>query len=93
MKQKKKVFRFGILIFIVGTAFFVRTVFSQQNMIDKKLAELNDVQAKIEEIEKENGRLEQEKDSLFTDENMEKIAREKLGMVKPGEKIFVDIGN
>lgn len=92
-KQKKKGFRFGFIIFIIGVAFFARTIFSQQIIINKNLAELNELQSKIKEIQKENERLEEEKKSLFTDENMEKIAREKLGMVKPGEKVFVDVDN
>jgi cell division protein FtsB len=31
-----------------------------------------------------------ERDEISSDESIEKIAREKLGMVKDGERVFVD---
>ena len=42
------------------------------------------------ETESKQALLEQ-RDEITSDESIEKIAREKLGMVKDGERIFVDI--
>jgi cell division protein FtsB len=49
------------------------------------------LQAKIKEEEKNMEELKKQKDIINSDEYIEKIAREKLGMVKKGEKIFVDV--
>ena len=47
-----------------------------------------------EEIEYEKARqeeVESVRESVDTDEYIERIAREKLGMIKANEKIFVDV--
>ena len=46
----------------------------------------------VEDAQQENARLEYEIEHSEDPETMEQIAREKLGLVKPGEKIFYDIG-
>lgn len=52
---------------------------------------MKNIQAKVEEEIVINEELKRQKEILDTDEYIEKVAREKLGMVKPGEKIFIDI--
>ena len=35
--------------------------------------------------------MQKQKEEISSEESIEKLAREKLGMVKDGEKIFIDI--
>jgi len=52
----------------------------------KLAAERRDLKIKIEELKRENARLEEEKHKLETDiEYIEKRAREKLGVVRENE--------
>ena len=39
-----------------------------------------------------NKELNKQKEMINSDEYIEKVAREKLGMVKKGERVFVDVG-
>ena len=51
--------------------------------------EYRNVKEDIRRLEKENGRLRQQVEALKTDpETIEKLAREKLGMVREGEKVY-----
>lgn len=66
------------------------TVYSQNSTIkesERILANYNEDIKEQEEIAKE---IEKEKSQLGTDEYIEKVARDKLGMCKEDEKIFVD---
>ena len=54
----------------------------------QEIADLEDAVLYEEERVKEVERLN---DIIGTDEYIEKIARDKLGMVKEGEKLFVDV--
>ena len=56
-----------------------------------KKSEMRDLQEKIKYEENLADELNKEKEEINTDEYIEKIAREKLGMVKKDEKIFYDI--
>ena len=66
-------------------------VFKQQSLMKHKKSEMRDLQEKIKYEENLADELNKEKEEINTDEYIEKIAREKLGMVKKDEKIFYDI--
>lgn len=51
--------------------------------------EIERVQAEIEMIEAENERLREELAYLMSDEYIEKVAREELGLVMPGETAVI----
>jgi cell division protein FtsL len=59
--------------------------------LDRKNNEMKNIEAKITGENKQNETLKKQKDTMNSDEYIEKIAREKLGMVKPGERVFVDV--
>ena len=89
--SKKKKSRIG-LILVVGAFIYISFVFiDQQKLINVKNAEMQSIQNKTEEEKKLSKDLNEQKDLVNSIEYVEKIAREKLGMIKPGEKIFVDI--
>ena len=50
-----------------------------------------DVEAELAQAHSENAKLKADIDSLGTDESAEKLAREKLGLVKSDEIVFVDM--
>ena len=88
--NRKKVTNYFFLSFsIVLISFLALSCF---NIYQKQRSSEKDMNSLIEEIE----RLEKERDLLnftlgetFSDEYLERVAREDLGMQKPGEKIYV----
>ncbi|HHW31415.1 MAG TPA: septum formation initiator family protein [Clostridiaceae bacterium] len=90
MSKRKK----PMLSLILVTGFFIYfiiTLIEQQRIINFKNNEAKNIRAKIQSEMQLNEELKKFKENLYSDEYIEKIAREKLGMVKPGEKIFFDI--
>ena len=78
-------------VMLVVMVYIVVNFISQQPHINKMKAELQEIQVSIEDANKENARLKEEKKDMNTKEYKERVAREKLGLVKKGEKIFIDI--
>lgn len=72
---------------IVYVAF---TVFSQQSTIKESKRILENYNQDIKEQEEIALEIEEEKSKIGTDEYVEKVARDKLGMCKEDEKIFID---
>jgi cell division protein FtsL len=74
------------LVVLVGLLFaFVyptRTFLDQRN-------ETNKARAQLEVLQSENARLSRESKRLSTDSEIERLAREKYGLVKPGARPFV----
>ena len=91
MEKTTKVNPILKVLFILLLAYFVLNLLNQQQLIEKKNYELTSVNNLIKDEEKNLKALEREKEMLNSDESLEKIAREKLGMVKPGERVFFDL--
>jgi len=53
--------------------------------------QMKQIEQRIQKEEELKQSLLAEKEALMSDESIERIAREKLGMVRDGEKVFVDI--
>ncbi|MCH2694350.1 MAG: septum formation initiator family protein [Acidobacteriia bacterium] len=101
MVKKKSVFKIkSILVVVLGVALLIMLI---QAMIgpggyqegQKLKGKSNNLIRRIEAIKSENKQLENEIERLKTDpEEIEKIAREELGMVKPGEhKVVIKPNN
>ncbi|MHB1484530.1 MAG: FtsB family cell division protein [Saccharofermentanales bacterium] len=80
-------FCLGIVILLAAAATIYFKQETQLARIREKAAELNTQVVAAREKKKENEDLFKKLESL---EYIEKIAREKLGMVKPGETLFPD---
>ena len=91
MPVKKKVNPILKVLFILLIVYLSLNLVSQQQLIENKSSELAEVQAKIASEVKLSEDLQHEKEMLMSDESLERIARDKLGMVKPGERVFVDV--
>ena len=91
MLKKAKVNPILKVLFILLIIYLSFTLVSQQQLIVSKDAELSEVEAKIAAEIQLSDELRHEKDTLMSDESLERIARDKLGMVKPGERGFIDL--
>lgn len=77
----------GVLVVAVAVAF----VFRQAEVMSVQRA-LSDMERQIEHYKALNESLEEQIAALKSDEYIEKAAREKLGLVKPGEVQYMVIG-
>jgi cell division protein FtsL len=77
----------ALLFLLVGAAFLTQVVPYRQ-IIDSH-RQVTSARAQLEALQEENTRLQADVDALETDEEVEKLAREKLGYVRPGETAYV----
>jgi len=78
-----------VLVVLVIHSLFISV--EQQQIFNTKEKDIKEIQAKIQEEKDTKEKLMELEKILDTDEYVEEVAREKLGMVKPGEKVFVDV--
>ncbi len=93
MRRKKRVglaTKIFVAVFAVYAAF---TLVSLQIQISAKREEQQALQGQIEEQSLRNAEIEALLDSEENDEYIARIARDKLGYVSPGERVFVDISS
>jgi cell division protein FtsL len=74
------------LVVLVGLLFAF--VYPTRTFLDQRAA-TGKAQAQLELLQSENARLAREAKKLSTDSEIEKLAREKYGLVRPGERAFV----
>lgn len=82
----------GIFVLLIIFIYLSYIAVNQQKLIYAKNLEVNKIDNKIEDETKLNNELSKEKEMITSDEYIEKVAREKLGMVKKDERVYVDIG-
>lgn len=88
-KKKKSWWMVPLLAGVLIYAAFTFT--SQSHEMYILNLEIKQLEQKIAKEEEERLRLLEELDDISSYDNIEKLAREKLGMVKDGERVFVDI--
>jgi cell division protein FtsL len=76
-----------LLFLLLGAAFLTQVVPYRQ-IIDSQ-RQVTDAQATLAQLEEENAALQADVEALNTDAEVEKLAREKLGYVRPGETAYV----
>lgn len=79
-----------ILVMVIYAAYNIATV--QVNIADAR-RNLDTLTQEVEDAQQVNARLNYEIEHKDDPETIEQIARAKLGLVKPGEKIFYDISH
>lgn len=77
----------ALLFLLLGAAFLTQVVPYRQ-IIDSH-RQVEEAKSTLAALEEENARLEADAEALHTDEEIEKLAREKLGYVRPGETAYV----
>ncbi len=82
------------IMFIVSVVFCVALCIiylSRYSNIHSLLQKEIELQSRIEELERENRRLKTSLDALSTPEGIERLARERLGLVRPEEVVVFPI--
>lgn len=90
MKIIKKHYK-KILIFIAA-AYIINIFISQQKMLNSYNSEIKVYQAQIDKEKETKESLNNIKENVNSPEYIEKIARERLDMYLPNEKVYIDIG-
>jgi len=89
MRKRKKIIwtNFFVFIFILYAIF---TIGSQQITIYRLKKSQQQLANKIEEAQRENQKLQDMLEDVTSQEYIEKMAREQLGLVKADEIVYVD---
>lgn len=90
MKKKLKINRFIIIAVLI---YFICTLFSQQQTLNSYKSEAEIYRAQIETANEETVALKNIKNNINSTEYIENVAREKLGMYLPNERVYIDITN
>jgi len=75
-----------LVVFVIVARTFIR----QQGEINDYNNKIEDINSQIAYEEKHSKELEEKSDLYSSDDYIEKVARDELGLVKADEKVFVD---
>ena len=92
MRFKKAGFLTKLLILLM-VVYAVYNIVSVRSNIVEARQNLTSLTQQVEDARQENAQLGYEIEHKDDPETIEQIARAKLGLVKPGEKIFYDISH
>ena len=86
MEKKLILKKIVIIGFIV---FFAFSYIRQSITMNRIQKEIDNKQFQLDEVKQKNERLQDEVEKINSDSSdyLEKLARERLGMIKPGEKV------
>ncbi|CDA30868.1 septum formation initiator [Clostridium sp. CAG:492] len=90
MKKKLRINRFIIIAVLI---YFIYTLVSQQQTLNSYKQEASTYSNQIEEANDKNEELKNVKNNINSTEYIENMAREKLGMYLPNERVYIDITN
>ncbi len=88
MKKKLKINRFIIIAVII---YFIYTIISQQQTLNSYEKEAAIYENQKIEAQKETTELKDIKSNINSTDYIENVAREKLGMYLPNERVYIDI--
>ena len=77
--------------FTLFIIYFIYTVIAQQKTLNNYAQERKKYNDNIETAQEEQNELNEMKENINSDEYIEQIAREKLGMYYPNERVYIDI--
>lgn len=86
----KKVYK--KIIIAVFLIYFVVTVISQQKTLNQYKSEASAYSKQLESAKDANESLIATKDNINSTEYIEEVAREKLDMYLPNERVYIDMG-
>ena len=81
----KKVLLIGIIIYVAYT------FFTQQKMLNEYQADQKRYSEQITEAKEQQEELKTTKENINSKEYIEEVAREKLDMYLPNERVYIDI--
>lgn len=80
------------LLVLFFAIYVIYTFVMQQQTLNAYKSEENQYNQQIEEAVEEQNKLIEEKNNINSDEYIEQVAREKLDMYLPNERVYIDIG-
>ncbi|MBQ1351684.1 MAG: septum formation initiator family protein [Oscillospiraceae bacterium] len=92
MKFKRAGFSTKLIVLIL-LVYMAISLLTLRDQIASAQVQENELKAQVAELQEKNATLERDIANSDDPELLEKIAREQIGLVLPGEKIFVDISN
>ena len=90
VKKRKKSLNIVHNVTIVFLAYFGYTIFDQQIKLDKYDSQIAMYQKEIDSKKNLIEYYNNQNENITSDEYIESVARDKLGLVKPYEKVYVD---
>ncbi len=78
------------LVLVIAVASAVAIYFDQESQMERVQAESQALKNTLEEAQARYDELKELQDMVDSDEYIERVARDQLGMVRPGEYIFED---
>lgn len=88
--KKKKLYKKLLILLVLIYAIF--TLINQQKVLNQYSKTSKELTKQIEDEEVYNKELIAEKDNVNSEEFIEQMAREKLDMYYPNEKVYLDKG-
>lgn len=93
MKKKFNIKKFYMTMIIIGLLIYaIFIIISQQTKLNSYAESQEYYSAKIEEAKAEQEELNKQKNNVDSEEYIEEVAREKLDMFLPNERVYIDIG-
>lgn len=87
MRAIKKQVTLKRIIIISVFVIFIFNYIKQEGTIKKIKQEIITSQSQLEEIKLKNSELQSDLEKVYSDEYIEKLARERLGQIRDGEKV------
>lgn len=81
------------LLLVAFVTYVTITLINQQKVLNTYKTDIASVEDNIEEATERKDSLVSMKENAHSLEYIEKIAREKLNMYKPNEKVYIDVGS
>lgn len=92
MKKKRKMkVNFGIFFSLILIVYLFYAIVSQQSVLNKNSKEISDLSDQLTQTQSSLDKAEDSEEIYSSDEFVEKVARDRLGLVRPDETVFVDI--
>ncbi len=91
MRKSKKKFLKNIIL-ILMLIYVAYTLITQQQTLNKYSNESDNLSAQIDEQQKYKEELAKKQEDINSEEFIEDVAREKLDMYLPNEKVYIDTG-
>lgn len=88
--MKKRKLRFKNIFIVIFMVYAVITIINQQFAISELKKTEQAAVSKIEAVKKDNDKLMEMINNATSAEYIEKMAREQLGLVKAGERVYID---
>lgn len=90
LNVKRLAISFGAFVFCI---YFICVMTSQQLTLSRKNNEVESLNVQINAANQETIRLKEELENVNDPEYLERMAREKLGLVAPNERVYIDINS